>query len=392
RAVDAAAAESSEEETAQCQGLAAYAITAQSFFFASLGQFDKQISCLERSRAAVHQYGTPYEIATHAHMYASTRDDVEESRSLLEQALAMLREIGATWEAAYVINNMGHPAFARGETLEAKRYYEEALALFRASGEFQGTSDQLLDLGRVAYRLGNYDEGRRLLQESLAIQHVIGSVSGLQNRQRILGKIAYAQGQFAEAEARFRQELTIIHDLGYREPRSWCLSRLGAAVLAQERLGDAAGLLIQARTIAEDCSDPRGISRAHNQLGYLALKQGAPETARQHWRTAIDKSRHVQDYPHLLVSLDPQLVVTLDALMGLATLMTQAGDVEQAVEMLTLVRGAATIDRRTENTAEQLLAELEGRLSPDCFAPAQARGRVLELGTTVAAVLAEGGA
>src|SRR5215211_2230493 len=160
---------------------------------------------------------------------------------------------------------MGHFAFDRGETLEAKRLHAEALALYRAIGELQGTTGALLDLGRVAYALGEYDEGRRLLQESLAIQQA----GGLKNSfldcdcQELLGEIACAQGQFAEAEARFRQQLAILRDLGYREPLSWSLSRVGAAVLAQERQSDAAGLLAEALTIAEDCGDRLGISRAH---------------------------------------------------------------------------------------------------------------------------------
>jgi len=92
----------------------------------------------------------------------------------------------------------------------------------------------------------------------------------------------------------------------------------------------------------------------------------------------------VQDRPHLLV--------TLDALIGLATLMTSVDDVERAVEVLTLVRGAASIDCRTETKAERLLAELEARLSAARFGAAEARGRALELGATVIAMLAEGGA
>jgi hypothetical protein len=87
------------------------------------------------------------------------------------------------------------------------------------------------------------------------------------------------------------------------------LSRVGAAVLAQGRLGDAATLLAEALTIAERYADLRGISRAHNQLGYLALRQAALDTARQHWHTALDMAWRVPDRTHLLV--------TLDVLMGL---------------------------------------------------------------------------
>lgn len=239
----------------------------------------------------------------------------------------------------------------------------------------------LLNLGRVAHTLGNYDEGRRLLEESLALQQTVGAKIRTAECLELLGEIASAQGQFAEAEARFRQQIAIVPDLGSRELLSWSLSHLGAAVLAQDRLGEAAELLAEALVIAEECEDQRGLARAHNQLGWLALRQGAPNPARQHWRTAVDMAWRVQNRPHLLV--------ILDALMGLAILMGQAGDGEQAVELLALVHSAARIDCHTETRAEQALAELEARLSSASFAAAQARGRALELGATVAAMLAE---
>jgi len=234
----------------------------------------------------------------------------------------------------------------------------------------------------VAYTLGTYDAGRRLLQESLAMKQAIGSKIRIAECLEVLGENAYAQGQFAEAEARFQQELVLVRDLGYREPQSRSYAHLGMAVLAQKRLNDAAELLAEALTIAEGCGDPGSISRAHNQLGYLALTQGAPDTARQHWRTAIDVARRIQDRP--------QLLVTLDALIGLATLMVNVDNVERGTELLTLVHRVATIDRRTATKAEQMLADLEGRLSPARFTAAHTRGSALALDATVVAVLAEG--
>jgi tetratricopeptide (TPR) repeat protein len=369
------------EQSAQLQGLAAYALTSQSWFFARLGQIDKHVSCLERSRAAVQQYGTAYEIALHCHLYASSRADQEEAQALFERSLAFFRTVGATWDVAFVINGRGNFAFGRGETLKARELYAEALALWQASGELQGTANGLLNLGRVAYALGDYDRSRRLLQESLAMQQAVGSKIRTAECLEVLGAVACAQGQFAEAEARFRQQIAILRDLGNRELRSWSCSHLGAAVLAQDRLGEAATLLAEALAIAEECEDQRGRARAHNQLGWLTLRQGAPETARQHWRTTVDLAWRIQDRAHLLI--------TLDALIGLATLMAEAGDGEQATTLLALVQSAARIDRHTQTRAEQSLAELEARLPADRFAAAQARGRARELGAAVAALLAE---
>ena len=245
----AAATESSAEESAERQGLAAYALTMQSYFFGWLSQVDKRNSCFERSRADVERYGTPYEIAIHCHLYAFTRADPEEARALFERSLAILRKIGDIWQAAYVIRGMGLFAFALGQTREAKRHFEESLSFFRASGNVHGTSEALLDVGRVAYTLGNYDDGQRLLQESLAIQQAVGLTAIIAEYLEVLSEIAYAQGRFADAEAHVLQELAIWHEFGNRALLSRSFSRLGAAVLAQDRLGDAAKLLAEALAI-----------------------------------------------------------------------------------------------------------------------------------------------
>jgi predicted ATPase/transcriptional regulator with XRE-family HTH domain len=377
-----AAVQTSAEGVAERQGLAAYALTSQSWFFSRSGQLDKQLSCLERSRPLVQQYGTPYDIALHYHFSASTHADAEEARAMSEQALAIFREIGATWEVAYTISGMGDFAFGRGETLEARRHYDEGLALYRAIGETQGTGLALLNLGRVAYTLGDYDEGRRLLEESLAMKRVVGSKIRSTECLELLGEIAFAQGQFAEAEARFREALVIVPSLSQRERLGLSLARLGATVLAQDRLGQAAELFAESLAIAEECDNAHGIAFAHVRLGFLALRQTAPEAARRHWHTALVVVSQHQDRAHLLVMLD--------ALIGLAALLAQVGDTDGAVELLALVHLLSRIDHHTQLRAEQLLADLQTRLSEARFAALQARGKALQLGDVIAELLAEG--
>jgi tetratricopeptide (TPR) repeat protein len=374
-------AESNPEEIAQRQGLAAVALTVQSWFFFRLLQFEKQRSCLERSHAAIRQFGKPTEIAFHNYCYALCCPDPEEAQALFEESLATFRAIGSKWGESFVINGMGYFAFGRGRPLEARQLCQEALAYRREIGDAAGMSMALLILCRVAYMLGDYEEGRGLLQESLALQQTVNSKIVVVDCFNLLGQIAYAQGQLEEAEAHFRQELAIVRDLGHREFQSWCLSRLGAAVLAQGRQADAAGLLAEGLALAESSGDPQGMAYTHNQLGELAFKQGARDTARQHWRAALEMARRMQGRE--------QLLVILNALMGLATLLTAEGAAERAIELLTLVRRAATIDRRTETKVEQQLAGLEASLPAGQFTAAQARGRARELEATLAEILAE---
>jgi hypothetical protein len=80
----------------------------------------------------------------------------------------------------------------------------------------------------------------------------------------------------------------------------------------------------------------------------------------------------------------------LDALIGLAALLAQVGDTDRAVELLALVHLLSRIDHHIQIRAEQLLADLQTRLSEVRFAALQARGKALQLGDVIAALLAEG--
>jgi tetratricopeptide (TPR) repeat protein len=204
------------------------------------------------------------------------------------------------------------------------------------------------NMGWFAFGRGETLEARRHFEEALTLFRAIGEIQGTSDQLMDPGRVAYTLGDYDEGRRLLEESRTIQQAVGLKNTILNCA--------CQELLGEIAS----------------------------AQGQFAEAEARFRQQLVILLAWRVQDRSHLLV--------TLDALMGLATILANENDVERAVEVLALVRAAARIDRRTETKAEQVTTDLEARLSPARFAAAQARGRALELGATVVAILAEGAA
>ena len=111
------------------------------------------------------------------------------------------------------------------------------------------------------------------------------------------------------------------------------------------------------------------------------MQQDQPELARQHWRICLETALQVPERY--------QILVMLDAIMGVAALESKSGDLEYAVTLLAFVQQAAAIDRTTQAKAERLLAWVVRALLPEHSAAAQARGQQMQLEETLAEILAE---
>ena len=94
--------------------------------------------------------------------------DLDAARSLLEESLAIRRELGDQARAASSLGNLGVLAFERGDLDEAESRFLEALELDRMHGNEWGASAALDSLVAVAIERGDHERGRELNREMLA--------------------------------------------------------------------------------------------------------------------------------------------------------------------------------------------------------------------------------
>jgi predicted ATPase/class 3 adenylate cyclase/Tfp pilus assembly protein PilF len=148
--------------------------------------------------------------------------DVVRARSLLEECLAMYRELGDKRGLARALNSSGLVPFEQGDLERAAALWEQGLSVAREIEARDLIATLLNNLGEIARIRGDYGQARALYEEALG-NEVQGSTQGRSIRLFNLGFVACAQGDYEAARSFFTQGLVISRQLGDRVSIASCL-------------------------------------------------------------------------------------------------------------------------------------------------------------------------
>jgi hypothetical protein len=165
----------------------------------------------------------------------------------------------------------------------------------------------------ATHLLGDTAEAQRLSQQSLAIFVELDDLRGMAFAFNNLGFFAYHLGEYAEADWLYRESLSLRQVNG----------------------------------------DQWGVASALVSLGMVAQAQGDHETAYRNLLEAIQTAQEVRAVP-----------VLLEAMVELASLMANAGQVAEAEEMLLISLHHPSLSKQTRERAEQLLTTLRQVAAP----------------------------
>jgi tetratricopeptide (TPR) repeat protein len=98
---------------------------------------------------------------------------------VLEESLAIRRDLGDRFGIALSLSNLGHVALDQGDFPAARALLEEGLAIRRDLGDRFSIATSLSNLGLVALHESDYAGARALLGESLAIRRELGDQFGI---------------------------------------------------------------------------------------------------------------------------------------------------------------------------------------------------------------------
>jgi tetratricopeptide (TPR) repeat protein len=162
-----------------------------------------------------------------AGVLASYQGNNEESRSQLDEAMEIYREVGDRVGEAAALLSLGPVAVNEGDYLRAVPLYEQALAAFKDLGDRRGEALCLCNLGGIAEEKADLDEARRLHEESLTIFREIGDRDSEAYSLNNLGIVARRQGDFSQASSLQEQAIAILLDLQIPSQIAYCLYELG---------------------------------------------------------------------------------------------------------------------------------------------------------------------
>ncbi len=296
------------------------------------------------------------------------RGDFTEAKAYLEEQLRVSRENGDLMGMAYALFDLGDLAQALGDRQEARRRYQQSLESRTALGDRWGMAICLDYLGYVLRELGEYDEARERHQRSLEISKEIGDRLGIGGSIDNLGLVARDMGELVEAKRLLEEGLAIRTEVGRRSDMANSWQHLGELCLAMGAYGEASRWYKQCLEVYRGFGWYAGMAMTYAGMGDLALAMGDAEQAGRNYSTALQMARQAGE-------ASPGL----DALTGVAELLAHAGKIEQCIEVLAFVVHHEACRYQTRQRAHNLIGQWAAQLPPEALTAARERGQQRQL-------------
>ena len=296
----------------------------------------------------------------------------------LRKSLSLLQKQDAKEELGMCYFNLGVVAQLQGRYADAKRELETGLRFAQDIGDAGQAARCLGWMGIVDTSLGEFKEAYRLLQKSLEANRAIGDPWGIANSLNNLGLVADILGQVTEARGLYRESMAICKQLGDRYGMANSLNNLGYLAQAQGEKAQAKRFYQESLALYREIGNRWGVANVLTNLGGASLALGEVEEAERHYHQGLKAALEVQALP-----------IAMEALVGIATLLTRRGYHERAVELLGFAEAQDVTDKETKDRCSHLLTELESKVASETFAAARDSAATLRLESVIAQVLGE---
>ena len=159
--------------------------------------------------------------------------DISGARSLLEQALALSRDLGDQMREGRVLSNLGGVAIHQADDAAAEAFLEQAVVIYRATGNRVMEARVLNNVAALAISRGRFAESEAPLERAIALSHESHNPMEEATAMSHLGYLAMRRGEFARAQELHEQALATAREFGVREFELEEVRHLGEVALAQ---------------------------------------------------------------------------------------------------------------------------------------------------------------
>jgi len=344
-----------------------------------------------------------------------------DARRFFEESLALYQALKRRWDASHVLLWLGDLARYQADFAEARQHFQASLAIRSALGDRRGVAEVLIWDSHAAAELGQVDEAEALARQSYALHAELGDsvnrVFGLGE----LGAMLIWAGKYDEACSVLRHTLELYQDLGNRAMNVYAQGWLAVALLGIGQYEAARTLSQQATTQARELRGATsGLAFVLHYAGWVALTLGAYREAEALLEESVVLHRQTGSvghfgwplaqlgYTHWLLDDTPraqaellEVIQTsvrqhaftplLLALPAIALMLAAQDHTERAVELYALAwRHPLLANAQTFiDSFGQRLDAVVAALPPNIAGAAQARGRLLDLWETAAALEVE---
>ncbi len=236
------------------------------------------------------------------------RDYHGEGRRWLDRALAANGE--PTPRRMKALHAAGWLAHHQRDLAEARALLEESLAIARDVGDLGGVAWALHCLGRVAYFENEPAAARSLGEQSLTVAQEVGDASLIAWAHHLLGLAAYIADDDPTARVHYERSLAIRRALRFHEGEGILVILLGLVAARQGNLVEARALYREGLAKIRELLGPWGLAMPLAALSHVAAGNGQPARAVRLGATAT-RLRDAYQTP-LIPLIEPFLAQGLD--------------------------------------------------------------------------------
>lgn len=188
-------------------------------------------------------------------MLVEQQSQTERAMRLLDQSLALFRELGDSLGSLRVLNTLGGVASRQGHYHESAAYYQQALDFYRQLGDRERGAVVLHNLAKATRFQGRFGLARERYEEALALHRELGHAEGAAVTLLDLGSLSLDEDRFVEAESRLEESLGASRELGLQPWIAYACWQLGRLHRKQEQLDRARTYLVESMTLARSLGD-----------------------------------------------------------------------------------------------------------------------------------------
>jgi predicted ATPase/class 3 adenylate cyclase len=226
------------------------------------------------------------------------------------EALTICRELGENRGQAVALTNLAWQAHLQGDPKQACLYLEEGLVLRRAIGDRRGMAYMMTCLSEEEMALGHADRATTLIEEALATLRALGDKQLIANAIQAHAMIAYELGHLEKALVLMEDSTSLWREVGNRSGGTEAMIGL-ATILAD------AGESVRARALFEEAltrSDIKGLrGSVLYGLGRLAHRSGDLPRAFLLLEESLSLRKGIRDRRGIAEALDALAGLHVDA-------------------------------------------------------------------------------
>jgi non-specific serine/threonine protein kinase len=244
-----------------------------------------------------------YELANSLHVRALAAYSIyTRSRSIAEQSLQMARTLSDRQSEALSLMNLGVIiSVQQGDLREGLPVIEQSLALFRELGD---TLNQAYATGWLSLNNNDLEHTKALVIESLRLFRQLGHLWGIASSLRQLATLTIWGGDFSSPTPWLEEARTIFRQLGDQLREAQILELYGGLAFWVGDFQKACAYYEEAITLEKKVGSDLDSDWTHTHMAYAVLRQGDITQAKEKFKFCVQHFQNTENMGGLVFAME----------------------------------------------------------------------------------------